>query len=120
MILSVLTTRFPAKSSTTYNARPVQSNVPRTPGSRKGLAALLSITRQLLQLLAISNSRGFILRNITPENRVLKGPGEVLTGLSPLPEEGSIYCEPEEAEAVTEAPTRTARSFLHDAHQNGL
>lgn len=89
--------------------------------SHKGLAALLSFTRQLLQLIAIYNSRGFILRKIASENFVLKGSGEILlTGFSPLLEEGKIYYETEAGEVVTEAPTQKARSFRPHAHENGL
>ena len=85
-----------------------------------GLMALMSVTVQLLQLIAIYNSRGFFLKRVTPQNIVLTGSGVVLlTGFSPVLERGVIYYETETGDVVSEAPTRTARGFLPDAHHNG-
>ncbi|KFG30863.1 rhoptry kinase family protein ROP40 (incomplete catalytic triad) [Toxoplasma gondii p89] len=73
-------------------------------------AALLHITLQLIKLVAITTSKGILLRRLSLENFLLRGDGVVfLSGFSELVNEKEIFYETEDGTLVTQPPTRTSR-----------
>ncbi|PFH31963.1 rhoptry kinase family protein ROP40 (incomplete catalytic triad) [Besnoitia besnoiti] len=80
------------------------------------LAAQLHLTMQLVKVMAVHDSRGILLPNLSMNNFVLRRDGAVfLTGFSSLVEAGRTYYEAPEGKLATTAPTRFANGREYTA-----